>query len=140
MNESPTILVLEYDKRVSGNKPIPGASDSGPGGMIQAPDWRMFSASGFGNRLRNQLPKGDGYWSEVTDCGQWVSVKVGYSCVGTGRTVTKTFIIVFDSPDNGNGRVFASSTKWRSVSNTDQAANYIGSVIRNMSQTARNPV
>ena len=134
--ENPTVLIVEEDGRRLGKSSAMGTLDMGPKGVINAYDWRVWSNAGFGRMLRNSLPSGAGYWSEVLDCGKYLSVKVGYSSVATGKSVSKTFLIVFDDPRQGDGTIYATSTRWRTISNYSQAASYIGSVIKNLSGRA----
>jgi hypothetical protein len=65
-----------------------------------------------------------------------VVVKASYHCSGTGKTISKTFAITFDDPKLGNGSIYATSTKWRTFTNPDQAASYINSVIRSLTGPA----
>lgn len=123
---------IREDGRVQGRLGATGAVDQGPNGMINAYDPRLWTGSGYGRRLQSYLRSGDGYSFEVTDMGQYVAVRGSFHNLGTGKTVSKTFIIAFDNPKVGDGRVFATSTKWRTVSNVDQAANYIKSTIQSM--------
>lgn len=122
--------ITEADGRLQGKSGASGAIDYGPGGVINAWDWRLYSGSGYGKRLQAMLGGGNGYSYEITDMGQYVSVRGTYHSLATGKTTTKTFIIVFDNPKYGDGKVFATSTKWRTVSNVDQAASYIRSTIQ----------
>lgn len=133
-----TLLILTgineaADGRYMGRSNTHGAADQGPGGMINRYDWRVWSGSGYGKRLQAALGGGNGYAFEVTDMGQYVSVRATYHNSATGKTVSKTFIIVFDDPKFGDGRIFATSTKWRTISSLDQAASYIRSTIQSMS-------
>lgn len=109
-----------------------GAVDTGPGGRINAPDWRLWNASGFGRRLQSSLRGGEGYAYEVTDMGQYVAVRASFHNMATGKGVSKTFVVAFDRPDGADGKVFATSTKWRTISSCEQAASYIKSTIQSM--------
>ena len=136
-----TVLILQHpineaDARNFGKKGNHGVQDMGPGGIINAYDWRVWSGSGFGRRLQNSLNAGNGYAFEVSDMGQYVSVRASYHCHGTGKTISKTFIIAFDDPKWGDGKIFATSTKWRTISNVDQAASYINQAIRSYTGAA----
>lgn len=125
--------INEADGRLQGRSGATGAADQGPNGMIDRYDWRLWTGSGYGRRLQSYLSGGGGYSYEVTDMGQYVVVRASFHNLGTGKTVSKTFVIVFENPRIGDGKVFATSTKWRTVSNVDQAANYIKSTIQSMS-------
>lgn len=121
------------DGRVQGRKGYTGMADQGPGGMIGRQDWRLFSGSGYGRRLQSSLPGGNGYSYDVTDMGKYVVVRGTGHNLATGKTVSKTFVIVFEDPKYGDATVFATSTKWRTVSTVDQAASYIRSTIQSLS-------
>lgn len=124
------------DPRISGKSSATAAGDMGPGGIINRYDWRVWSATGFGQMLSRSLSWGYGYSYEVTDMGRFVSVRAEYHSTATGKSVSKTFIITFDSPKSGDGTIFATSTKWRTFSNVSQAANYINSTIRSLAGRA----
>ena len=138
--DQPTLLLLESDSRLYGKSNATGAVNYGPNNMPNKYDWRVWSSAGFGKVIQNSLPKGDGYWSEVHDCGKYVSVRAGYNSVAAGKSVAKSFVIVFDSVKSGDGKIFASSTKWRTISNYTQAASYISSVIRSLANQANQQI
>ena len=77
---------------------------------------------------------GSEFFGEVTDFGKWVVVTVGCHNHASGRTSTKTFLVVFEH--KGNGIVVSSSTKWRSISGLDQAASYIRSACSSLQTDA----
>lgn len=139
MKEEPTILIFEDDTRILGRTQR-GNRDLGPNNNPGQPDWKVWAVTGFGRRLQHMLGRDSDYWAEVTDCGQYVAVTAGYHSVGAGRSNTKTFIISFDNPKYGDGKIFSSSTKWRTISNIDQAASYISSVIRSLANQANQTV
>lgn len=128
----PTINEAD-DGRVLGRSGATGAADQGPGGMIGRQDWRLYSGSGYGRRLQSSLSGGNGYSYEVTDMGKFVVARGTYHNLATGKTISKTFVITFSDPKNGDATVFATSTKWRTVSNVDQAASYIRSSTQSLS-------
>lgn len=134
----PTYLVIkqpvnESDGRLLGKAGNMPSRDYGPG-IINAYDWRLWSASGFGNRLRGMLSAGDGKKSfEVTDMGAYVVVRAAYHSTATGEGRTKTFVIAFDDPKVGDGKIFTTSTKWRTFSSVQQAASYINSTVNSFS-------
>lgn len=128
--------VDEADGRIVGRSGATGAVDMGPNGIINRYDWRVWNGAGFGRQLLGQLGGGRGYSFEVTDMGQYVSCRASYHCVATGKTISKAFIIAFENPKVGDGKVFATSTKWRTISNVGQAANYIKSTIQALASQA----
>lgn len=123
-----------FDPRTVGKKGPQSAALTGPGGQTSLTDWRAWSSAGFGQRLQSSLSNlGKGYSAEVTDMGQFIAVRASYHNTVTGKGVNKTYIIVFDHIDKGDGRVMVTSQKWRTISSYDQAASYIISSIRNYS-------
>lgn len=128
--------INEADGRIVGRQGNTGAVDMGPGGIINKYDWRVWNGAGFGRQLSGQLGGGRGYAYEVSDMGQYVSCRASYHSVATGKTISKTFVISFENPKVGDGKVFATSTKWRTISNVGQAANYIKSTIQALASQA----
>ena len=126
-----------FDPRTMGKNKSHSAAPTGPGGRYDWKDWRVWNSTGFGNRLQSMLSSlGRGFSVEVTDMGQFVAVRASFHHPSTGKGVSKTYIVVFDNPNKGDGRVFASSNKWRTISCIDQAASYIGNSIRNYGASA----
>ena len=103
----------------------PDSSPKGPGIYVGLEDPKMHANNNFGRALRDQLKGMTGSVVKVSDFGKYVSVDVGFHDYITGRTSTKTFLIVFEY--KGDGLVFSSSTKWRTISGVDQAVSYIRS-------------
>lgn len=94
---------------------------------IDYQDPKLFASWSFGNQIRNNLGNvGYGYGCEVADYGRYVSVKVTYSNPPTGKTASKTFLVVFE-PDGKKGYVFQTSNRYRTFSGVSQAASYIKS-------------
>lgn len=122
--------INESDGRTIGRSGALGSTDYGPGGMIDAYDWRLYNGAGFGRRLQSMLGGGNGYTYEVTDMGKYVSVRGTYHNLAKGTSKSKVFIVAFDNPKVGDGKVFATSTKWRTISNVEQAASYIKTTIQ----------
>ena len=90
-------------------------------------DPKLYASWAFGKQLQTALTGfGAGFASEVSDYGKYVSVKVTYSNPPTGKTASKTFLIVFN-PDGREGHVFSSSNRYRTFSGLTQAASYIKS-------------
>lgn len=117
-------IIHEDDRYYAKKSPV--GADSGPGRYIGAPDPKMYANTNFGKSLRNMINGfGSGFFGEVSDFGKWVVVTVGYHDYITGKTSSKTFLIVFEI--KGDGIVLSTSTKWRTISGVDQAASYIRS-------------
>jgi hypothetical protein len=72
-----------------------------------------------------------GYSANVTDFGKWVVVEVTHHNHVTGRSASKTFLVVFDGgpkgTDKGGGMVLSTANKWRTISGYAQASSYIKS-------------
>ena len=119
-----TVTEANVDKRMAGSHVDPKTG----GKFVDIDDPVLYTNNSFGRQLQDMLNGiGRGYWSEVTDFGKWVSVTVGHHNVVTGRSATKTFMIVFKP--NNSGLVMSSSTKWRTISGVGQAASYIRSAV-----------
>lgn len=82
----------------------------------------------YGSVLRNSLSLGKEYAVEVVDFGSEIYCKVTYNNSGTGKSASKSFLVVLDlSQKGGKGMVKSSMAKWRSISDVSQAASYIRS-------------
>ena len=93
----------------------------------------MYSAFSFGRLVQNSLNSiGDGFSAETTDFGKWVVVKVNHHNIITGRSASKTFLVVFQQ--KGDGIVLSTNNKWRTISGAEQAITYI----RSASQSLKN--
>ena len=123
--------INESDGRIVGRSGATGSYDKGPFYAGQY-DWRVWNASSFGKQLQSYLGGGSGYNYCVTDMGKYVSVLATYHNSSTGKSVQKSFIVVFENPKVGDATVFATSTKWRTVSNVGQVSNYIKQTIQSM--------
>lgn len=114
-----------FDKRGMGIPAVP--KEMGPGGVIGAPDAKLWSGAGFGRKLRSSLGyPNDGTSFEVTDLGKLVVINASYTNLANGKKIQKTFAILFNDL-TGSGRVYVTSTRWREFSTVDQAASYIKS-------------
>jgi hypothetical protein len=94
---------------------------------------KLYAQNAFGRMMYSDLNNmGRGYTAKVTDFGKWVVVDVAYHNFITGRSASKTFLIVFNIDDsNGttksSGYVLSTANKWRSISGYGQAVSYIKS-------------
>ena len=128
-------LILEYDDRNYSTKG-PTSHDGGPMGIPGRDDPKMYSSQNFGRIIQSSLSSiGQGYWAEVTDFGKYISVLVGYHNTVSGKSVTKNFLIVFDGK-LGDGYVFNTHSRWRSISGLTQATDYIKSSVSNLKNSA----
>jgi len=100
-------------------------------------DPRMYASNTFGSVLQNSLSgMGRGYSAKVCDFGKWVTAEVTYHNHVTGRSASKTFLIVFKH--KGDGIILSTSNKYRSISGVDQAASYIKSASSALESACQN--
>lgn len=117
-------LINEDDRYHARKSPV--GADSGPGIYVDIDDPKMYANNNFGRVLQSMINNfGSGFFGEVSDFGKWVVATVGCHDHISGKTSTKTFLIVFKH--KGDGIVLSTSTKWRTISGVDQAASYIRS-------------
>lgn len=95
-------------------------------------DPKLYASNAFGQMMLNDLNNWrKGYSAKVTDFGKWVIVDVTYHNVITGRSASKTFLVVFDGGPKGNdpggGMILSTANKWRTISGYSQASSYIKS-------------
>ena len=111
---------------------------AGPGKNVGAvpymwyDDPRLYASNAFGRMMLNDLNNWkQGYSAKVTDFGKWVVVEVTHHNHVTGRSASKTFLVVFDGgpkgTDKGGGMVLSTANKWRTISGYAQASSYIKS-------------
>ena len=95
-------------------------------------DPKIYASWSFGKQLLGYLNGiGTGYSAEVADFGRYVTAKVTYSNPPTGKTASKTFLIVFD-PDGKTGNVYNTSNRYRTFSGLSQASSYIKSCVSSL--------
>lgn len=95
-------------------------------------DPKLYASNAFGRIIQNELSSWkQGYSTKVTDFGKWVVVEVTYHHHVTGRSASKTFLVVFDGgpkgTDKGGGMILSTANKWRTISGASQAVSYIKS-------------
>ena len=132
------ILYIEPSINEDDRFPTKSTIDASPHGNTQYVNWddaKLWANNAFGRLLRNELNNmGNGFSAEVTDFAKWVVVKVNHHDYITGRTSSKTFLVVFNNKDAGI--VLSTANKWRSISGYSQAVSYIkaaSQVLRNSS-------
>lgn len=130
--------LINEDERYPTTKTI----DTSPHGNTQYVNWddpKLWSSNAFGRIMRNELNNfGQGFSAEVTDFAKWVVVKVNYSDYITGRTNSKTFLVVFSNKDIGI--VLSTANKWRSISGYSQAVSYIKSASQSLKNSAQQKI
>lgn len=95
-------------------------------------DPRLYASNAFGKLLLNDLNNWrQGYSAKVTDFGKWIVVEITCHNHVSGRSASKTFLVVFDGgpkgTDKGGGIVLSTANKWRTISGYSQASSYIKS-------------
>ena len=121
------ILYIEPSINEDDRFPTKTGIDASPHGNTSYVYWddpKLWANNAFGRLLRNELNNmGNGFSAEVTDFAKWVVVKVNHHDYITGRTSSKTFLVVFNNKDAGI--VLSTANKWRSISGYSQAVSYI---------------
>lgn len=84
----------------------------------------VTSAFSFGRNVKRAVESND-LTVEVADFGPWISVRCTATNPATGRSASKTFLIVFQH--KSKGIVMSTSNKWRTIDGYGQAASYIKS-------------
>ena len=143
MNKYDAILCVEpnineaVDDRVYARK-NPGIT-KGFSQYYDTDDPKMYDQFTFGNMMRQSLNNmGNGFSAEVTDFKKWVVVKVSYHNHITGKTSSKTFLIVFKY--KGDGIVLSTHNRYRTISGADQAISYIKSSMNSLTNDTQNRI
>lgn len=100
-------------------------------------DPKLYAQNAFGKLMLNDLNAWRaGYSAKVTDFGKWVVVEMTYHHHVTGRSASKTFLVVFDGgpkgTDKGGGMIMSTANKWRTISGYSQAVSYIKSAVSSL--------
>lgn len=108
-------------------------------------DPRLYASNAFGKMMLNDLNNWKrGYSAKVTDFGKWVVVEVTYHHHVTGRSASKTFLVVFDGGPKGNdpagGMVLTTANKYRTISGYGQAVSYIKSAVSSIESSAEQKI
>ena len=102
-------------------------------------DVKLYSTFSFGNAVRQSLNgMGAEYSCQVTDFKKWVVVTVTHSNMITGKSASKTFLIVFDQ--NKDGIVLSTHNRYRSISGVEQACSYIRNVCNSLASDTQNKI
>lgn len=109
-----------------------GKDTAGTGPDFWYDDPRLYASNAFGKAMLSDLNGWrQGYSAKVSDFGKWVVIEVTYHHHVTGRSASKTFLVVFDGgpkgTDPGGGMVLSTANKWRTISGYSQASSYIKS-------------
>ena len=121
------------DPRSYTGSPISPTGKAGAkSGYFWYDDPKLYASNAFGRMMLADLNSWkQGYSAKVTDFGKWVVVDVTYHHHVTGRSASKTFLVVFDGgpkgTDKGGGMILSTANKWRTISGYGQACSYIKS-------------
>jgi hypothetical protein len=130
--------INEADERIIGRKQINGTTKFNKG-SIDWDDPRLWTAHSFGSTLRTILNgMGTGFSSEITDFGKWISVRVTYHDQITGRSSSKTFLIIFKQ--KGDGIVMSTHNRYRTISGVDQAGSYIRATCSSLQSSSQSKI
>jgi hypothetical protein len=104
-------------------------------------DPKLYVSNAFGQMMLNDLNAWKkGYSAKVSDFGKWVVVEVTFHHHVTGRSASKTFLVVFNGgpngTDKGGGLVMSTANKWRTISGYSQASSYIKSASSSLESSA----
>jgi hypothetical protein len=139
MNHMEYDYILCVNNQINEDRRSTGSSKGGtysrsPQWMNNSYDWddpKLYASFSFGNAIQSQLNSiGAGFSAQVSDFGKWVVVTVTHSDIITGRSASKTFLVVF-KPD-GDGIILNSHNRYRTISGYSEAINYIRSVSSNL--------
>lgn len=102
-------------------------------------DPKMYNMFSFGNSIRQALNSmGSGFSCQVTDFKKWVVVVVTHSNTITGKSASKTFLIVFDLKKDGI--VLSTHNRYRSISGVEQAISYIKNACSSLQSDTQNKI
>lgn len=102
-------------------------------------DPKMYNTYTFGNMVRQSLNNMSAEYScQVTDFKKWVVVTVTHNNIITGKSSSKTFLIVFDL--NKEGIVLSTHNRYRTISGVDQAISYIKSSCQALQSDTQNRI
>ena len=80
----------------------------------------------LGPMMRSALQLGNGYFTEISDFGAAVVVRITYMQISTCKSASMTFLVTFNDR-NGNGVVYANTRRHRTCTDYTQAVSYIRS-------------
>ena len=143
MERYDTILYIEPSINESDERyPTTSAMDASWKGKTQNVDWddpKLWASNAFGRLMQSELNNmGNGFSAEVTDFAKWVVVKINHHNYITGRTSSKTFLVVFKQKNNGI--VMSTANKWRSISGYSQAIQYIKAAAQSLKNSNDNKI
>jgi hypothetical protein len=128
-------MITEMDRKNAG-RPVSGVNRFFQG-SANWDDPKLYSSMSFGQLLKSTLNNMGGGWScKVTDFKKWVVVEMSHHDTVTGRSSSKTFLIVFQ--EKGNGLVLSTHNKYRSISGVEQAISYIKSASNALKDSNQN--
>lgn len=133
----PSIDINEDDRRYTSPGKTPVGHDSYFNIAYDWDDPKLYDKCSFGQTLKTALNNmGDGWSCDVTDFRKWVVVNMRHHNTITGRTSSKTYLVVFKH--KGDGIVMSTHNRYRTISGAEQAISYIkssASSLRDSNQT-----
>lgn len=141
MERYDTILYIEpsineSDERFATNQGLDAGWKSGTG-YADFVDPKLWASNAFGRAMQNELNgMGNGFSAEVTDFNKYVVVKINHHNYITGRSSSKTFLVVFNK--KSDGIVMSTANKWRSISGYSQAVQYIKAAAQSLKSVNSN--
>lgn len=137
-----TILYIEPLINEDERTPSTRVPDISWHGVTKYTDWddpKLYAANAFGRLMQSELNSmGSEFSAEVSDFGKWVVVKMNHHNFVTGRTSSKTFLVVFKQKNDG--LVMSTANKWRSISGYGQAVSYIKSAAQSLKSSSGNKI
>lgn len=141
------ILMFEEDimESLGDERSYAGSVPGGYGGTthynLNYDDPKLYASNAFGRLIQNEFNNWkQGYSAKVTDFAKWVVVDVTYHHHVTGRSASKTFLVVFNGgpkgTDKGGGLIMSTANKYRTISGYGQAVSYIKSVCSSLESVA----
>lgn len=129
-------MLNEDDERMITRK-HPVGYNKGFSQYVDVDDPTLYNTFSFGNSVKQSLNNmGNGFSAKVTDFKKWVVVEVSYHNVITGKSASKTFLIVFKN--KGDGMVMSTHNKYRSISGVEQAISYMRSAASMLQNDTQN--
>lgn len=117
---------------------IPGVT-KGFTQYMDTDDPKLYNSFSFGNIVMQSLNNmGNGFSAKVTDFKKWVVVEVFHHNMITGKTSSKTFLIVFKH--KGDGMIMTTHNKYRTVSGVGQAISYIKAATNSLQSDTQNRI
>jgi hypothetical protein len=131
-NVEDIIYEVYGDERSYANTGLAHSRTTGKVPYLWYDDPKLYANNAFGKMMLNDLNNWKkGYSAKVTDFAKWVVVEITHHNFLTGRSASKTFLVVFNGGETGTdpagGLIMSTANKWRTISGYSQAVSYIKS-------------